>query len=378
MNARIEYRTATLGQMRVETTLDDRTGRPGAELVVIGDERFETSNRFWTSLYARYGFAKSLFNYFSPDEVFSRVSQVRPRDRLRYCVEQDLTAGTRRLLAVSSPSRAVVRHDDLAGLFNQYGGERISYQDGVVESHHIPSRGASRFQIAGDAFSHRFVVRTPIDGYGTTNLFLALLREICSNGMVAMNRAFRSELAIGRGRDNVTFSLARALEGFNNEEGYSALRQRFTSAATSWASVSETLSLYNLLARLIGANQIGSDGASTPRGAVSTTQSILVSFHKLTGDVSRLYGMANLDALSAKRQRILPVDCKVYDLLNFATEVATHHVRGSAAARLHAWAGTLISSEFDLEGTADRFGDFRDFFTDERTRRALDEPTFKN
>ena len=45
----------------------------------------------------------------------------------------------------------------------------------------------------------------------------------------------------------------------------------------------------------------------------------------MTGDLQRIYGMANLDALSVKRQRTLPAACKVYDLLNFASEVATHH-----------------------------------------------------
>lgn len=54
----------------------------------------------------------------------------------------------------------------------------------------------------------------------------------------------------------------------------------------------------------------------------------------MTGDTSRLYGLANLDALSAKRQRTLPVRCKVYelckvyDLLNFAPATAPGATRG--------------------------------------------------
>ena len=41
---------------------------------------------------------------------------------------------------------------------------------------------------------------------------------------------------------------------------------------------------------------------------------IIAAFHRMTGDVSQIYGLANVDALSVKRQRTLPVNCTVYDL----------------------------------------------------------------
>ena len=56
----------------------------------------------------------------------------------------------------------------------------------------------------------------------------------------------------------------------------------------------------------------------------------------------KLYGLANLDTLSPKRQRTLPVDCKVYDLLNFATEIATHHA--STEPRADCRPGSAASS----------------------------------
>jgi hypothetical protein len=97
----------------------------------------------------------------------------------------------------------------------------------------------------------------------------------------------------------------------------------------------------------------GTDGAREP---------LLHAFHRLTGDLTRLYGLANLDALSVKRQRTLPTRAKVYDLLNFASEIATHHAEPAASRGLHAFVGDLISTEYDLEGTADHFGDWKDFF----------------
>jgi hypothetical protein len=54
--------------------------------------------------------------------------------------------------------------------------------------------------------------------------------------------------------------------------------------------------------------------------------------------------------VNTKKLKTLPAKCSVYDLINFATEVATHHSDTTAARRLHGWVGGLISNEYDLEG----------------------------
>ena len=86
----------------------------------------------------------------------------------------------------------------------------------------------------------------------------------------------------------------------------------------------------------------------------------------MTGDVSQIYGLANVDALSVKRQRSLPVNCTVYDLLNFASEVSTHHADEHGSRASQAWLGTTISGEYDLENSCDSFDDFQDFFLDRK------------
>ena len=383
---RIEYGVASVGDLRVETeeAPDARARQPAVTRVFVDDEPLRPSARFWTSFFMRFGIGKSVFNYFDHAEVFARLAQRSPSDRLRFAVERNPAPGKNgagktgeagTLLAVSNPTKAVVRHDDLRELLDRYDGRRVTYHNGVVESHHAPRVG-HRFHVAGDAFANRFVVRTPVDGFGQPNIYLALLREVCSNGMIGEAPAFRSQLALGKGDDEVTYTLSRALDGFNNDEGYAALRQRFESAAESWASVHEAAGLYALLAKLTGGGggagagpddrprNWGTDGASHDGQFEKKdwATNLLRRFHRTTGDVTRLYGLANLDSLSAKRQKTLPVNCKVYDLLNFATEVATHHAGPAHARRLHAWAGQLVSGEFDLEGTADQYGDFQDFF----------------
>ena len=171
-------------------------------------------------------------------------------------------------------------------------------------------------------------------------------------------------------------ALMRVLEGFNNEEGYAALRQRFESAATSWASVYEVQALRNVLAGLCHRGELrhgarplpGTDGAST----LSPGTALWQAFGRLTGNLEEMYGMANINTLTAKRQRTLPAACKVYELLNFATEVATHHAQPAGNRALQGFVGELLANEFDLEGTAERFYSWKDFFlADERVNETL-------
>src|SRR5439155_8532936 len=112
---------------------------------------------------------------FRHDEVFNRISAVAANDRVRWCIARDNRGKkkepTGRLLAVSNPSAAVVRHNDLAGLLKRYGAESVNYADGTVRSVHSP-RASSTFAIAGDNYQNKFVLETPIDGYGKPSVYL--------------------------------------------------------------------------------------------------------------------------------------------------------------------------------------------------------------
>jgi hypothetical protein len=93
---------------------------------------------------------------------------------------------------------------------------------------------------------------------------------------------------------------------------------------------------------------------------------VLNDFHRVTGNLHEIYGLANLDSLSVKRQRVLPARCRVYDLLNFASELATHHAQPAGSQALQAHIGTMISDEYDMEGTAEKVSDFEDFFVNDQ------------
>ncbi len=384
---RFDYTYTAVNDLGVETEQDRRSGQPKVKAVLVHGEPLEPTDRFWTSLYARFGFSGYFFKYFQHNEVLDRIAKVE-NDQVRVCIERNPVAGKNRLLAVSSPNKPLVLYDDLMATLGRYEGRNIVYGDGVVESTHVPRAGANTFNICGDEFSNRFVMSVPVDGYGLPNIYLSLLRHICTNGAVGYAKAFRSSLALGKGSDDVNYSVVRALEGFGNDEGFAALRSRFDAAGKSWASVNEAQSLYKHLLKMLYHKHVGWSGASVAgeigmappfqNGIVAPaladnaklpeeiSSPIITKFHALTGDVSGIYGISNPDALSVKRQRTLPTRAKVYDLLNFVSEVATHHADEFGARSSQAWLGSLTSGEFDLENSCESYGDFRDFFLDKK------------
>lgn len=363
MAIHFDYGVARIKDLQVRTG-PDRNGKIGVRELLLDGEPVQPSNRFWTSLHLRFGFTSNIFRYFSHAEVFNRISEVAANDCIRWCLERS-SKGRNRLLAVTNPNAALMPHDDLIDLLQRYGTTEMQYGDGVVRSRHSP-RLSDTFQVGGDGFRNKFVLDTPIDGFGRPSVYLSLLRLVCSNGAIGYSPAFRSELSVGKGDDGVLFALTRVLDGFNNEDGFAALRQRFESATRSWASVHEVNRLYRLLARLHNRGEIKGEAAMPAFGEDGTqnrpSSSLFHAFHQMTGDLTCVYGMANLDALSVKRQRTLPAACRVYDLLNFASEVATHHATEMGNRLVQAFIGDLISGEYDLEGTVEQFSDWRDFF----------------
>jgi hypothetical protein len=188
--------------------------------------------------------------------------------------------------------------------------------------------------------------------------------------MVGFANTFRTALQLGSGGDNIMFTLRRALEGFSNEDGYAAMRDRYETAMSSWASLREQGDLYRLLLNVQGDKRLDTEAR----------QNMMSSFEDMTGRPEQLYHR-DPHLFSPKKLRTLPVECKVYDMINFATEVATHKVGPDSARKLQAWVGTMLSGEYDLEGSCDHFSDWRDFFlaenrkTFEDSRQTASQPT---
>jgi hypothetical protein len=344
------YGTACVGDLRLRSSSRSPAGRLRVEELEIDGRPVKPTPRFWRSFFSRFGLSDNVFRYFEPDEVFERVwDKLSDREegaRFRYCVEATDGDVPDTLLGVTSTGRPVIPYDAIAGLVQRYGATDVQYRDGLLTSTHHPRARGREQAIGGDAFRDSFILETPIDGYGHPRLFLSLLRLVCTNGMIGYTRAFRSDIPTGKDLDHC---IARAIVSFDSQDGYSALRQRFESAQTSFASVRESLNLVHLLERLDQQKQLKQEG-------------LVQRLRVVSGNLTELYGLANLDALSEKRRRVLPAKCRVYDLLNYASEVATHHAEADGAWQLQAYLGKLISDEYDLEGTADGSSDFDAFF----------------
>jgi len=331
--------------------------------VVVDGESIRPTDRFWTSLYSRFGLNKAFFKFFDHTEVFQRVADVDPTGMIRICVERDTATGDARLLAATGLNKPVVVYDDLLELLENFNvQEGISYDNGIVTSTHAPRVGSNPFSLAGDKFSNKFVLHCPVDGFGSPNVYLSLLRWICGNGMVGYANSFKTALSLGAGGDNIRYTLARTLDSFNNDEGYAVLRDRFETAANSHASLREQQQLYKVLLNLQNDTKLRQ---TIGGGNASPAEVLMKRYEDMTG---RPYDMYYRDPnmLSEKRQRSLPVECRVYDMMNFATELATHNLTTPSARQLQAWVGNMLSGEYDLEDSCDQFDQFRDFFVKEK------------
>lgn len=345
MHWNVQYGYANLRDFRVDATRETSTGKSVSKSVEINGRSVTPTPRFWKSLFMRFGIGDSVFRYFDHAEVFERISTKSADDRVRYCIATG-DSGEGRLLAVTSPKRPVISYHEVNDLVARFDGRDVTYNDGIVTSTHTPRGGERPFEIRGDRFEHRFMMETPVDGFSHPKIYLSFLRQVCSNGAIGYGRAFRSDVSLGK---DIGHCISRALDSYDNDEGYAALRQRFESAQTSWASIRECRGLTKLMEK-------------TGMTSGGDKDQLRRDFRRMSGNLNEMYGLANLDALSQKRQRVLPSRCKVYDLLNFASEVATHHSKPDAAQSLQAYIGTLISDEYDMEGTATGKDEFADLF----------------
>lgn len=351
---RFDYGVSTVSNLRVGEVARSDRGKVTLKDLELDGRPVRATRRFWRSFFTRFGIAENVFRYFAPEEVFARIAARSADESFRFCIAEttqsdvDRTGETtrRELLAVTSPRKPAIRYDDVLNLLQRHDGDEIRYHNGVVSSTHAPRGGSRTFAVGGDQFRDRFCLETPIDGYGHPRLFLSMLRLVCSNGMIGYTRAFRSDIPMGKDMD---LCITRAIQSFDNGDGYAALRQRFESAQTSWASVHECLQFGLLLDKLA-------------RERLLKRNDLMVRFRRATGNLSELYGMANIEALSDKRRRVLPSRATVYDVINFASEVATHHCEADGVNRIQAHLGSMISDEYDLEGTAATSREFDDFF----------------
>lgn len=247
MTATINYGETRIDGLKI-IDVEPKKGR--VLRMSVNDQVVEPTDRFWTSLCANYsnqGLSTKLFNMFSHAEVFERLSHNQKKSRIRFALEE--ANGLPRLLGVSNPAKPYVHYKDQLDILSTYEAENVVYNGGMVQSTHTPTRMPS-FKIGPDEFEYKFVMETPIDGYGLPSVYLSLLRYVCTNGAIGYARAFKSQIKLGSKEDNITHVIRRTLEGYSNEEGFQALRDRWESASKSYVSLGECNKIWNTLHKM--------------------------------------------------------------------------------------------------------------------------------
>ena len=351
----------------------------------MNGRQIEPTQRFWDSLCARFGFGPSMFRYFDHVEVFNRIAERTPDSTVNLTVQE--TPGPNDWLSDGKPWRpklmavagqkGIINSNEAVEVLNEVGTtQSVSFSDGCILSEH---ELAHPFEctVGPDVHGGKIFLETPIDGYGKPNLFLMLLRAVCTNVMIARSKAFKSAVILGKGAAADT--LIRNVASFSNEQGFIALKERLEAATKSWASIYECVSLSKIIRKQTMEDFNPQFSASVP-GANNDTSllrnNVLRGLYDMTGDLQETYGIAQIENLTEKQMRMAATKATVYDLINFSSEVATHQLGDAAASKLHAFVGRLVGSDiYDLEGSCEEFPEFKDFFNEDskvaRARKAV-------
>lgn len=306
--------------------------------------------RFWNSFCAKVGVSPNVFNLFRHDEVFNRVVQESKFSNsgniriIEDCKEK-------RLLAITDPSKSIIDWKNAMDLIDRKGGYDTRYDNGIISSMHTLNSDCP-VKVGGEDFKQRICVQTPIDGYGSPSIFLALLRQVCSNGMVAMSKAFKTSINIGKKdvSSDIEFSMERMFDSFSNDEGFDALIRRLNTARRSYLSVREFEQAQKILARITPPK----DDPNPLRISEEHKR-----FNVMAGSLHIKYGLSHLQQMSDKQMGLLETDMTIYEAINYLTEITTHRLNhtnpqhNNIANQINGWVGNLISRPFDLENTVD-------------------------
>lgn len=296
--------------------------------LAIGGTTYKPSARFYKTLAAELGIPYGVFGFFTPQEVMVRAAEKEPDLPLRVTLDtaKEELLGLTQNKGLPMPIQYIenVLHGDRRLREVEYADGMLSAMLDLDEPWDVPNDSAYRVHVR---------CRVPVDGAGMPDMSLATWRQVCSNGAVAEAPLFRTKMEI---RDNNGEHFRRLLASFSNPSGVEMLQSRMCEAAGTKASVGEVMLLEGMIKRSVA----------------STRNQMLLRerLDEVAGNPCVRYGVTDLANIGQKKRPLLPVGCSVADLLNFASELATHHAEMlKPDSTLHSFAGTLLSKGFDLE-----------------------------
>jgi len=306
--------------------------------VRIGSNAFFVTKRFMKTMMSLFGFAESLFQYFSPEELFGRIIERRKETTLQLCIDRKLMQvnGVRDAADEILPMAnvcSIVREDPRLTAI-RYDPETTMMESALELDDEWEIRKDSKY---GNLLYFSY----PVDQCQTPTIALGLIRMVCTNGLIARRKCFETDLVIEKNRGR---HLQQLLKSFNNRNGFDALRERLQIAQNTKASVNEFLGVVNMM-------------KTCSRNHVPFVERL----HSIAGHPESLYGQTRLENIRSRHRSELPTQASVMDLINVLTETATHFLPDKHL-QICAYATNLLASEFDLEELAQNKRPAQDYY----------------
>ena len=320
------FETVRVTPQRVADSVVEEDGRFKA--LEIDGERFTPSQRFLKGMAQRMKVPISVFELFTPLEVVRRAAERAPDLQLRLTLDREEHKALALIEDKGVPMPAgnieiVMKEDKRL--------QDFSYHDGVITGRFDLGEA---WDIPGDSkYGVHISTEVPVDGMGTPETTLATWRQICSNGAVAEAPIFRTKMEV---KDTSGEHFRRLLKSFSNPRGVELLHERLLAANGTKASVDEVYQAETFIRRQV-------------RDA--RHQMLLCErLHEVADNPCVRYGVTDLGAIGERRRGLLPTGASVADVMNFVSELNTHHgelLRNQSSA--DGLLGDFYARSYDLE-----------------------------
>ena len=296
--------------------------------LAVDGEEYKPSHRFLKGLAQRMKVPLGVFELFTPLEVIHRAAERAPDLHLRLTVDREehkaLALIEDRGVPIPAGNIEIIMKDDRRL-------QEFDYHDGVITGRFDLGEA---WDIPNDSkYGVHISTEVPVDGMGTPETTLATWRQICSNGAVAEAPMFRTKMEV---KDNGGEHFRRLLRSFSNPRGVELLHERLLAANETKASVDEVYQAETFIRRQV-------------RDA--RHQMLLCERLQEVADSPCVrYGVTDLGTIGERRRGLLPTGASVADVMNFVSELNTHHgalLRNRNAA--NGLLGEFYARSYDLE-----------------------------
>ena len=326
MPFRERFETMRVTPQKIADSVIEENGR-FAGLTVEG-ERYKPSQRLLKGLAQRMKVPLSVFELFTPLEVIRRAAERAPELPLRRTVDREQHQA---LALIEDKGVPLPAGNIEVAMREDKRLQQFDYHDGVITGRFDLGEA---WDVPGDSkYGVHVSTEVPVDGMGTPEATLATWRQVCSNGAVAEAPLFRTKLEVN---DNSGDHFRRLLRSFSNPRGVEMLHERLIAANGTKASVDEVYQVEQLVRRQV-------------RDARS--QMLLCErLQEVADNPCVRYGVTDLGAIGERRRGLLPTGASVADVMNFVSELNTHHgelLKNRNAA--NGLLGNFYARNYDLE-----------------------------